>query len=183
MLAAQQATVCGQVPAWWTPSAGAGNRVERGDRLCLLCSGQRNFNDAWPLRILDRCGRHVPEDLLHFVLECPAFDHIRDHFSGLFQSLDNTSAPSRLRSLFSHRDQTQVADCLAALDRYRCHLLGKRVTHGGQLLLQPVGYVPVGSGVGLELLDRQQGCLANWWCWGAGVIVIVIIIVAALFLA
>jgi hypothetical protein len=115
------------------------------------------------------------------VLECPAFDHIRDHFSGLFQSLDSASVPLRLRSLFSHQDQAQVADCLAALDRYRCHLLGKRVTHGGQLLLQPAGYVPVGSGVGLELLDRQQG-LANWWCWGVGVMGLVIIIVAALFL-
>lgn len=156
----------------------AGNRVAREDRLCLLCSGQRNFNGAWPQRILDRCGRHVPEDLLHFVLECPAFDHIRDHFSGLFQSLDSASVPSRMRSLFSHRDQAQVADCLAAMDRYRCHLLGKRVTHGGQLLLQPAGYVPAGSDVG-----RQQQGLANWWCWGVGVMGLVIIIVAAWFLA
>jgi hypothetical protein len=168
---------------------GAGNRVERAARLCVLCSGLRDFNDAWPQRILDRCGRYVPEDLLHFVLECPAFDHIRDRFSGLFQSLHCASAPLRLRSLFEHRDQALVADCLAALDRYRCHLLGKRVTHSGLLLLQPAGYVPVGSGVGLEPLGRLHTSqnltsVGWWWRWGVvSVVGLVLICVVALIIA
>jgi hypothetical protein len=64
-------------------------RAEHGiavhHRYCPLCSADHSACRAiWRARTLTRCGSLQPEDLLHFILHGPAYDHIRELFPTVF---------------------------------------------------------------------------------------------------
>ena len=61
-------------------------RSTRGapDRACRLCSRESDSKPIWWSRMQARCGAGRDEDLLHFMLECPAYDHIREAHPSLF---------------------------------------------------------------------------------------------------
>ena len=107
---------------------------------CPLC-GPRGVRRAWHDVILARCGADRPEDLLHFMWECPAYDHIRDKFASVFVSSSATSVSLCMQQLFSTKQQRRLARCVAAMDAYRRHLLGRGSLHGVQPRHQPEGYV------------------------------------------
>lgn len=91
--------------------------------------------------ILARCGGERPEDLLHFMWECPAYDHIRDEHAHLFEMSSAATVSSCMQGLFSIGHQRQLARCVSAMDVYRRHILGKGVLYGVRPKLQPQGYV------------------------------------------
>ena len=119
-----------------------GPDAEQRGRSCPLCSG-RGLRPEWPATMLTRCGGDGPEDLQHFVWECPAYDHIRDRYASLFAFNVPDSAQQCMQRIFDTSQQRQLAHCVAAMDVYRRHLLGKGNLFGVRPSLQPVGYVAV----------------------------------------
>ena len=110
-------------------------------RYCPLCSAS-GCKAVWLNRIIARCGERQPEDLLHFMLDCPAYDHIKESFPSVF-SLPVLSAPQlRLHAALSCVDQQALVKCTWHMDRYRCHLLGLKHTQEGRIMCQPAGYIP-----------------------------------------
>jgi hypothetical protein len=89
------------------------------------------------------CGGDRPEDLQHFIWECPAYDHIRDRYASLFAFSVTDSAQQCMQRVFGTTQQRQLAHCVAAMDVYRRYLLGKGNMFGVRTALQPVGYVAV----------------------------------------
>jgi hypothetical protein len=81
----------------------------------------------------------MPEDLLHFVWECPAFDHIRDRFAPLFEFSLADSVHLCMQRVFDTPHQSRLARCITAMDAYRRHLLGKGNLYGVRPALQPEG--------------------------------------------
>ena len=59
---------------------------------CVAVNGVFMALTGWHTPLLARCGGVRSEDLVHFVLECPACDHIRDRDAVLFEFLANMSA-------------------------------------------------------------------------------------------
>jgi hypothetical protein len=49
-----------------------------------------------------------PEDLLHFVLECPAFDYIRDHYTSVFAFDGRDSAQRCMQRVFREGQPVEV---------------------------------------------------------------------------
>jgi hypothetical protein len=88
-----------------------------------------------------RCGELRNEDLMHFILECPAYDHIRDKYRLIFNSPAGAGAATCMRFVFESESQTALARCIAAMDTYRRHILGKGVLYGVRPILQPEGYI------------------------------------------
>jgi hypothetical protein len=111
-------------------------------RTCPLCSG-RGLRAEWHDTLVARCGGDRPEDLLHFVLECPAYDHIRDKYASVFAYGGGDSVQRCMQLVFGTTHQTQLARCIAAMDVYRRHLLGKGNLFGVRPIQQPDGYVAV----------------------------------------
>lgn len=110
---------------------------------CRLCSSQVHVRHEWHLRMVDRCGGDRCEDLRHFLVECPAYDHIRDRFLAAFAySLDATAA-DWLCSIFAGEHQRQLARCVLEMDVYRRYLLGKSIICGLRPRQQPLQYVNV----------------------------------------
>jgi hypothetical protein len=109
--------------------------------LLLLCSQPSHQADIFTM--LTRCGGDGPEDLQHFVWECPAYDHIRDRYASLFAFNVPDSAQQCMQRIFDTSQQRQLAHCVAAIDVYRRYLLGKGNLFGVRPSLQPVGYVAV----------------------------------------
>jgi hypothetical protein len=77
----------------------------------------------WCGTMLARQG-DIREDLPHFVLECPAYDHIREHYAVLFGGHVGPSVAQRLEAVFDHDDQVMLAKCLWQMDVYRNDLMG-----------------------------------------------------------
>ena len=73
--------------------------------------------------MISRCGSGWDEDLLHFMLECPAYDHIREDHPSLFAH-GSLPAGDRLLQVFNHDDQARLADCVWQMNLYRAELLG-----------------------------------------------------------
>jgi sorting nexin-29 len=95
-------------------------RVPREQRLCRLCSVS-----GAPFRIDDSGGHHV-EDLLHFMLECPAYAHIRRKFPTVFQpSIDvhHASANNYMWDLMQCSRQEELAACVYLMDAFRTECL------------------------------------------------------------
>ena len=118
--------------------------------------------------ILARCGGDRAEDLLHFLWECPAYDHIRDEFSDLFCASFAPSASECMRKLFNTRHQRRLARCVTAMDAYRRLLLGRGQLFGLRPRLQPVGYAatlsyPACLQRGAGLLDVVSPWLGPLW--------------------
>lgn len=121
-------------------------------RFCPLCS-VASCKPMWRDRIAARCHGPQPEDLLHFMVDCPAFDHIRESFPLVF-SLPVLSAPwRRLHAAFECEDQQALVKCVWHMDLYRCHLLGLKHTQDGHVRHQPAGYIPA---------DRALRCRADF---------------------
>ena len=60
-------------------------RIPRQQRVCRLCS-VASSKPAWRSRVVDRTGSgQNVEDLMHFLLECPAYDHIRAMHAAMFE--------------------------------------------------------------------------------------------------
>ena len=105
-----------------------------------MCSTDR-YGVDWQAKMLDRCGEFRDEDLLHFVLECPAYDHIRDMYMPVFTFPAGAGLASCMQSVFDAMSQKALARCIGAMDTYRRHVLGKGVLFGVKPILQPEGYV------------------------------------------
>jgi hypothetical protein len=73
--------------------------------------------------------------------------HIRDNYASVFVFDDRDSAQRCMQRVFSTPHQTQLAYCVAAMDVYRPHLLGKLALKGNLFgvrpIQQPDGYVAV----------------------------------------
>jgi hypothetical protein len=90
--------------------------VPRADRLCKLCSvGGGRFHGQ-------ESGPHV-EDLVHFMLECPAYDDIRSRFPRIFGFVAGPDPSVRLRSIFCGDHQEQLAACLFSMNEFRSECL------------------------------------------------------------
>ena len=66
------------------------------------------------------------EDLKHFVLECPAYDHIRQQHAALFAPPEGAGPYSNvaLQRFFAATNQAHVATALSKMHAYRMHLHG-----------------------------------------------------------
>lgn len=120
---------------------------ERGSaqRACRLCS-RAHSNAVWQLRMIARCGGGRDEDLMHFMLECPAYDHIREDYPGLFSNSRwlwrRLSPNDRMLHVFNHADQATLATCVWHMNLYRAELLGLPRPADAYVHRQPSGYVP-----------------------------------------
>ena len=123
--------------------------LPRGSRTCLVC-GSGSSRQVWRDRMVARCGTLHDEDLLHVVLECPAYDHIRERYSALFPAGANPSA--RMLQFFEHDEQEDVVDCIRRIDTYRASLLGLRIPEGVRVFEQPSDFVPA---------DQRLRCVAD----------------------
>ncbi len=118
-------------------------RSTRGapDRACRLCSRESDSKPIWWSRMQARCGAGRDEDLLHFMLECPAYDHIREAHPSLFAQ-SNMPANDRLLQVFNHDDQARLVSCVWSMDLYRAELLGITRPADAYVHRQPEDYVP-----------------------------------------
>ena len=124
----------------------AGNS-ERGSaqRACRLCS-RAHSNVVWRSRMTARCGGGRDEDLMHFMLECPAYDHIREEYPTLFSNSSwlwrRLSPNDRMLRAFNHTDQATLATCVWHMNLYRAELLGLPRPADAHVRRQPSDYVP-----------------------------------------
>jgi hypothetical protein len=107
----------------------------------LCCEGRRD--PEWPARVLARCGSVQQEDLRHFLLECPVFDHLCDMYPHMFTFSPLSTATACMLSVLAHPQQVSVARCIAAMDAYRAHLLGKHSVSGVRFTAQRQSYLPL----------------------------------------
>jgi hypothetical protein len=118
-----------------------GPEAQGRGRTCPLCSGR--LRAEWCDVMTARCGGDRQEDLLHFVWECPAYDHIRDQYASVFEFQPGNSAQQCMQQVFGTAHQRQLARCIAGMDVYRRFLLGKGNLFGVRPALQPEGYVAI----------------------------------------
>ena len=115
--------------------------LRRNQRHCKLCSSPQA-----PFRhVHDNAA--VVEDLLHFMLECPAYNHIRRAYPVVFQSAttDLNSQNAYMRHVFASDHQQQLAACLYTMDLFR-----------KECLKLPAGtHVPVGRLTGVVKADIE----------------------------
>lgn len=103
--------------------------VPRGRRTCKVCCGQ-DSRSAWRRLVLARTGSHeIVEDLRHFLLECPAYDALRDEcaaFPPTWRLLTSsaTSAASAMVEIFASIGQAALARTLFQMKVSRAELLG-----------------------------------------------------------
>jgi hypothetical protein len=88
----------------------------RDQRQCSVCRKRGHTNAA---------GRAPVEDLLHFLFDCPALQHVRDGFPQFFQPeyISRPEADVHARYVMNHKDQWQVAQALRALHAARTDVL------------------------------------------------------------
>ena len=102
-------------------------RLPRAQRRCQLCS-LANSRQVWRSQIYARVGSNdCIEDLKHFVLECPAYEHIRQQNTALFAPPEGSGPYSHeaLRKFFAAANQAHAANTLHRMRSYRMHLLGQ----------------------------------------------------------
>ena len=71
------------------------------------------------MRFCPFCPGHHVGDERHLVFECPALQHIRQHYADIY-----SDARSRMRLFMWHKDQKAVASCLLSLLSQYDSLLG-----------------------------------------------------------
>ena len=103
---------------------GAIATVPWGDRKCRLCSVPTGpYYDGQPGSEGGVSTRNVTEDLRHFMLECPAYCHIRARFPCVFGSADgpaHTGNPcQRMLDIFACHHQHDLAACIYSMDHHR----------------------------------------------------------------
>ena len=99
------------------------------------------------------------------MLECPAYDHIRDRHAVLFEFPANMSAAACMQKLFGGNKQRRLARCVFEMDVYRRHLLGKGVLFGVRPYLQPEDYVPNLPYPRCLRQDGYVGQVDAWHAW------------------
>lgn len=103
--------------------------VPRGMRACRACNCASS-NAAWQQLSRARSGLHeVVEDLLHFVMECPAYDDLRDRCLAFPATWRLTlggpaSAAKSMAGLFASCQQMALANTLYYMKVRRAELLG-----------------------------------------------------------
>jgi hypothetical protein len=148
---------------------------------CALCGANSRFPLEWHTRMVGRCGGDSAEDLRHFMVECPGYDHIRDRFANVFAYESGATVEEWLQGVFDGDHQGQLARCVFEMDMLRRFLLGKGSTFGGTPRQQPHAYIPslhypdclrVGAGMS----PRARSALL--WCTD-----VVVVLCAALAIA
>jgi hypothetical protein len=103
---------------------GGAPAVPWGDRKCRLCSvptgpyydGQLGGREAGEVM-------NVTEDLMHFMLECPAYCHIRARYPHIFGELSlsvQVENPAKcMRDIFATRKQADLAACIYSMNHHR----------------------------------------------------------------
>lgn len=122
-------------------------RVPRPQRVCRLCScadpGMAS-RPIWRTRVHARTGAHDNvEDLKHFLLECPAYDHLRDAHPSIFCPDGTTDryANAMVARVLNCEDQENLAVVVYQMWLYRSVVLGLSPDHTS-VPVQPEGYVP-----------------------------------------
>jgi hypothetical protein len=99
----------------------AGARLPRNHRLCWLCS-----TDGAPF-LAQRVGGCCVEDVKHFLLECPAYQHLRARYPCVFGDAmpDGTTQREQLQllALFDCDQQDQLAHVVYTMTVFREHCL------------------------------------------------------------
>lgn len=91
-------------------------RVPRGERLCRLCS-----TDGAPF-LAQRTGAVCVEDVRHFLLECPAYQHVRLRYHDVFGSMPTRSEfieNMHVLSIFDCDHQDQLAHAVYTMTKFR----------------------------------------------------------------
>jgi hypothetical protein len=97
--------------------------VPWGDRKCRLCSVPTGPYYDGQTGSEGGVIRNATEDLRHFMLECPAYCHIRARFPCVFGSADghaHTVSPcQRMLDIFACHHQHNLAACIYSMDHHR----------------------------------------------------------------
>jgi hypothetical protein len=106
--------------------------IQRDQRGCPLCV-------QLPARLRTAVAEEgAVEDILHFVVECPALDGMRERFPVLYhpEYISSADAGTHARYVFNHKHQGMVATALQSLLRHREELLGliQQGVNGEELL-------------------------------------------------
>jgi hypothetical protein len=102
----------------------------RHKRLCRLCSVDDAAFHA------QRSGPVCVEDLKHFVLDCPAYKHVRLRYCDVFGSA--TAARTNMCEIFDCDHQDQLAHAVYTMTKFREHCLS----------------LPVGADVHVEIVQQ-----------------------------
>ena len=99
------------------------------DRKCRLCSVPTGpYYDGQPGGQGD--SRFAAEDLKHFMLECPAYCHIRDRYPAIFGGMAVQEArresDKRMLDIFCCHQQADLAACIYSMNRHRAVCLQPR---------------------------------------------------------
>jgi hypothetical protein len=109
-------------------------RLPRSERLCRLCSTE---GAAF---YTQRVGVGCVEDVQHFLLECPAYQHLRVKYPCVFGTAVTVSAAQnaqlRLLSIFDCDQQDQLAHVVYTMTAFRNHCLS--LPHGNHLVVNNV---------------------------------------------
>jgi hypothetical protein len=83
------------------------------------------------------------EDLKHFLLECPAYDHLRDAHSSIFcpEGASDRYADELVSQVLGCEDQESLAVVVYQMWLYRSVLLGLSPDHTS-VPVQREGYIP-----------------------------------------
>ena len=68
-------------------------------------------------RVCQHCKNNQPEDELHMVFECSAYDHIRADFGDLF--IGFLDSDPRMESFFSQVRQDRIANFVWLMEKHR----------------------------------------------------------------
>jgi hypothetical protein len=95
-------------------------RVPRAARLCRLCSVE-----GGPCHVAAGADLPCVEDLMHFMLDCPAYASIRLRFPTVFAGTEPVLGDShaRMRAIFGTARQEQLAICMYTMNARRLELL------------------------------------------------------------
>jgi hypothetical protein len=97
--------------------------AQRTCRLCSVPSG-RYYGD-WSSGAGGGPRNNAVEDLRHFVLECPAYAHIRARYRSLLQgeNVRGLAPDQQVQAIFASQEQSQLASCLYAMNSHRLKCL------------------------------------------------------------
>jgi hypothetical protein len=125
-------------------------KVPRHQRICKLCEAVGYHGEN---------GHAAVEDLLHYLVECPIMQPIRDKFPALFQPqvLHASGADVHARFILNHKDQLQVVSALGCLRAHRraCLVLCEE---GKVDEVLPINFVPLD--IALQRLMAEENYYA-----------------------
>ena len=117
-------------------------------------------------------AHHAAEDLLHFMLECPAYSDIRVRYPELF-SVRFRSVTRRIQHIFTYEQQHQTVRCCWDMHVRRCSRLGLSV-YGGATQ-QPV------AAMAAQPLECMQSHTSL--CLTVAVLILVVLLAVGMFVA